>query len=121
MAEIAGYSAKRENQVVVMQGIVLQVDRFRGEIDFQHLVEQHRDIWRIMEDRANRLCNFRSRKAGCGYLVKERLKKVVVLAVNEGNAGFRRAKCLAKSEPSEPCAENDNVSGCGFHPRQTVS
>jgi hypothetical protein len=81
--EVRGHPAGSEYEVVPgdffpagRQPSLCQVDRF-------DLREMGLNVPVGREDRSNRGCDMRSRKAGHGDLVEERLEEMVVLAVEE--------------------------------------
>ena len=121
MAEVAGAATERQDEVVVAQGILRANDLALAETEIEDLVKQDRDIQLLRQNRANGLRDVRGGKPSGGDLIEQRLKKVVVLAIDHGDASFRVVKLLAKGQSSEARAQHHDVRILRAHDEHNVS
>ena len=80
------------------------------EIEVHDIVEKHGDVGSVGKNRANGLGNVRRGKSTGRHLVKQRLKQMMVGAVNDRDARVGMAEMLAKSQPAETSADHDHMN-----------
>src|SRR6185369_12580317 len=97
MPKIGGDSAESQNQVIVVERFVSEDYAVFEEPDIFDGVHGHREMRMIVKNAADGLSDVRSGKAGGGNLVKERLKKVMILAVHQCNVSPRMLQFFAKT------------------------
>jgi hypothetical protein len=73
------------------------------------LIEPDRHVVCVTEDRARRLCDFVGRERRSGDLVQQRLKKVVIAAVDEDNVNWGIAQVLDQGQACETAPHNDHA------------
>jgi len=99
----------------IQEGTVFQNDRFVGQPDTYDVIQQHRDVGLVRENGSNRLGNVRRRQPGRGYLVKQRLEQVMILPIDQRDAGGGIIEILTKRQSAKTGAKHDNVWSSLFH------
>jgi hypothetical protein len=79
------------------------------DIDALRLSEQHLHVALPSQYPANRRGNIAWRQRRGGDLIQERLKKMVVMAVDQRDANRRAGESSRGVQPAEPAANNDYV------------
>ena len=127
VAEITRHPAEGENQVIVIQhaalgklrGPVGDMDFFGLQIEADRLAHQHVEVWLPRKDGANRLRDVHRRESGRGDLIEQRLKKMMVLPIDQRDPRQLGRKFPAKRQPAEAGADHHNArerSGrCDLH------
>ncbi len=83
MAEIGVLRPGRQDQIIVaLVRPKACLDPPRCHVDADHLVEQHRGVPLIAQNRPDRLRNIGRRQCRCRYLVEQRLEQMVIAAVD---------------------------------------
>jgi hypothetical protein len=113
--EVAGLSAQRDDEVVVGELAVAQRHFLRGKIDAGHVGEQHREVGLLAQDAADGRGDVGRGQRGGGHLVEQGLEDVVVLAVDDRDAGQVGRKLLRKGQAAEAGTEDDDVRELGIH------
>ena len=85
VSEIASLHPHRQNDIVIIHRLLPELDLLAREVDPSHFFHQHRDIVLIGKNAPNRMCNLGSRQPGRSDLVEKRLKKVMILTVDQQN------------------------------------
>jgi hypothetical protein len=83
VTEVVVHGAGREQQVVVGHAAGGRVEAARGEIDAVHLGQHHARVRLVAQNGADRLRDVRGRERRARDLVEQRLKQVVVVAVDD--------------------------------------
>ncbi len=109
MAEIAGLAAEREHKVVVVERRFFEENFFLRQIKTGDGFHQNGDVRTVGENGTNRLGDVRRGKSGGGDLIKQRLKEVMVRAVNERDARIRRLKSPAEGQSAKTRAQHDDM------------
>ena len=111
VAEIGIGCAAGHQQLVVGQLLAtLERDGLVRQVDATHFSQQHADIGLVTQDLAQRRRDVRRRQAGRCHLVQQRLKQVVVDAVDERDVQRRLGQGARGPEAGETAA-NDHQLG----------
>ncbi len=110
--EIAVAGAGRDDQVVVPDGRSLVQPHFpRGQINRPGLGEQHTDVRGMTEDPADRGRDVAGRQRRRRDLVEQRLKEVIVVAVEQRDPQPCVPENFHGGKAAEPAADHDHVLG----------
>ena len=114
MAEIAMRRSRRHDEIVVTDLFgVLQYDHSMRGIDGLHVAHEHRRIFLVLQDLADRRGNRRRRKPRGRDLVQEGLEQVMVRTVDDRDADRRPGERLRREQAAKSAAQDDDVF---FHP-----
>lgn len=83
LAEIAVTRSGREDEVVVWHTLLTEDHHMLPRVDAGHRAQQHTHVEEIAEQPAHRRGNVAWRKARRRNLIEQRLKQVIVMAVDE--------------------------------------
>ena len=103
-----------DDEIVVLKGLLAQVHALRREIDRLHLAHQHRSIRLATQDMSQRRRNRGCRQSRRSHLVQQRLKQVVVAAVDQRDVHVRRTQRPNGPQSAEATA-HDYDSFAGWH------
>ena len=81
-------------------------------VDGTGLSKQHLCVALTAQDPADRRGDVARRQGSGGYLIQERLKKVMVLAVSQGYANQSGAQAARRFQPTEAAADDYYVRMC---------
>ena len=101
--------AERVQLLEVANVAVPHDDAFAHTIDAGHRAQQHACVVLASDQASNRPGDVGRRQTGRRHLVEQRLKKVMVLAVNQGDVHLCLGKPLIDREAGEAGADNDNA------------
>ena len=116
VSEKSRFRTRREDKIV--EGV--SAPRFSRHGLFvrrngRHLVHKHGDIFGIRQDLADRPSDVRSCQRGCGNLIEQRLKKMVVRPIEKGHLETLVIGELARALKSRESAPDDeHLSRCGM-------
>ena len=106
-AEVGGFGAGRDDEGIVGEfSAVAEDDLFGDRVKVERFAKKDFNILLAAEDGTERCGDFRRRERAGGNLVEERLEKVKVTAVDEGDAGAGTFEGLRGDETSEASTEN---------------
>ena len=112
--EVRVRRAGRDDEVVVRDRALVEGDGPRGRIDGARLGEQHADVLLLPQDPPDRRRDVAGREARRRHLVEQRLKQVVIAAVEQRDAHRRALQGLRCREPAE-ASTDDHDMGCVWH------
>jgi hypothetical protein len=100
-----------QDQVVVRHapGAVRQHDFLRRRVDRRDLLQQHLRIGLIPQHRADRVGDVRRRERRRCDLIEQRLKEMVISAVDHRHSHRRFRQRLRRLQPAEPAADDHDV------------
>ena len=112
MAEVRVRGAGREDQVVVRDRIgARDGDRAADRIDRANVGEEDFDVLLLSQHPADRRCDVARRQRRGGHLIQQRLKQMVVVAIEQRRANIRaceRARCVQSAETT---TDDDDARG----------
>ena len=111
--EIVIDRAGREDQVVVGNPFLAGVQAARGELDAPHLAQHHARVLLVAQHGADRLGDVGGRQRRGGHLVKQRLKQVIVVAVDDQHLDRRARQRARREQPAETAAHDDDSLDLG--------
>src|SRR5438445_6200686 len=89
-------------------GTVSEPDLFVFLIKIYRFAEDHFDIFCVVKDPPNRLGDLARGKHGSRDLIEQRLKNVVILAVDERNLDRLVSQCLGRPEAAKTPSDYHN-------------
>ena len=104
VAEITRLRAESDDQIVIIQHMLLQVHLPRRQIDLGHLIHQGGDVFARGQNTAQRLGHFGHGQTRGGHLIEQRLKEVVIPAVDQGDPEPLVSQLLGTGQPGESAA-----------------
>jgi len=110
MTEVTRLAAQTEHEIVIVEFALFQNDPLLREIEISGPVEKHSDVLPIRENAADGLCDFRRRQTARRDLIQQRLKQVMIRAVNHRDARVRMMEALAERQSAKPAAEHHHVN-----------
>jgi hypothetical protein len=115
VAEVAVRGAGGEDEVVVEHlRAALQANAPRHRVDVQRLVHHHLRVAGAAEDAADGLRDVSRRKHSQRHLVQQRLKGMVVGAVDHGDVNGQLAQPLRRGDAGESSADDDDARAGAF-------
>ena len=109
-AEEVDLGAEPEHEVVVGQRLHLrELDLTAGEVDPGDRVHVDAGVLLIVEEVAQRVPDLRRLQQGGGDLVQERLKRVVVVLVDDYDVHVRLLQRARRTHAREAAAENQDA------------
>jgi hypothetical protein len=102
-------AAGNEHKVIGQRGAVGQRHALRSAVDGSDLAQAHGDIALAGQDVAQRRGDVAGRQAGRRHLVEQRLKEVVVGAIDERDLQRRRSQRACAPQASEATADDDEM------------
>jgi len=99
----------REHQEVIRNFPAVHIHNVSLAIDAGDLAEQDTGIVLPPEQTPDRPSDLRRGQTRCGYLVEQRLKEVVVLAVDQSDLDGCLGEPFRGGQAAEPGANNDHV------------
>ena len=114
VAEIRMGRASGHNEEIVADAEFAHVHLVRSQIEANCLAQQHVHIFVAVQDAADRRCNFARRQHCAGHLVQQRLKRVVVLAINDGDAQPASCRIARAVKAGKACPNHDQMRNAGF-------
>ena len=112
--------ASRDDQVVIMNLALPRPHDTRYDIDGLHFGENHLNVFVFSKNTAHRAGNVRRREGSGRDLIKERLKEVIVGAIDDRHVHWFVGQVFGRLEAAEAGTDNHDVrAGCfwGFHRR----
>jgi hypothetical protein len=126
-AEEVDFRAEREHQVVVGQGLDLgKLHRPLVEIDSCHRRLVNRGVVLVVHEVPKRVADARRLEQAGRELVQQRLKRVVVVVIDQHHVGVRLLQLLRRADAGEAAAQDhDPRTSVGRHvfalaPRNSV-
>ena len=113
-----GRPARHDEVVVHQHRAGLQVHVVLLEVEAHGLIHQHLDVGMVAQDGANGLSDVRRREYSQRNLVQQRLKRVVVLAIDQRHIHRQVGEPHCRVDASESTADHDHASP---HPAFTHS
>ncbi len=108
MSEIVIHSPGRQNQGVERNRAVVHHERSRREIDSRNLAKHDQSVGLSAQDRADRLSDIGRREGrGCD-LIEQRLKQMVVVAVDDQQIDRRTAQGAGGEQSAKSATYNDD-------------
>jgi hypothetical protein len=98
--------ARSDNQIVEWNLEIRKLDNFSSEIEAYNFVHNYFDILAAAKNPADGRGNFSGRNSGRGDLIKERLKCVVVPAIDEGDSHRQLREIAGCLEPTKSGANH---------------
>src|SRR4029077_20494755 len=98
MSKIRMACARGENQVVIRDFTIIGADNAATQVESRHLCHKYFDVFVRAKNRANRSCDFPWRQACSRYLVKKRLERMVIPAINDSDLHGRLCQSLRRVE-----------------------
>src|SRR6185312_10821681 len=98
--------ARSHHQVVEGDFKIWKLDNFSSEVKAHNLVHDHFDIFAAAQYPADRRGNFAGRNSSGGNLIQQRLKCVVVPAIDESNSHWQLRQIASCFEPAESSANH---------------
>ena len=109
VAEVGVGRATRHDQIVVRQFTVSQDQSLAGPVDFAHLGKQHFDVRLAPQNPADRRSNVPRGQRGHRHLIEQRLKDMVVAAVDDGDPDPGAPERAGRIQPAESPADDDDM------------
>jgi hypothetical protein len=110
MAEVAGATAHRNDEEIVMQ-LAIGEDHFSVcQIKVRDRIHDDRDVTMAGQNGTDRLGDIGRGKTCCGDLVKQRLKDMVIGAVNQSDSSALMMKSLAEFQAAKTRAQHNDMS-----------
>jgi hypothetical protein len=106
MTEIRMRRTCSNKKVIVFDLTVAQYDFFARNIDRRRLIQDNADVRAASHDSANRQRNLTRRKRGSRHLMQQRLKQMVVAAINQGDSHRFATERPRGRESTESAAED---------------
>src|SRR5690606_895560 len=124
-AEVIGYAASRDDQVVVGHGARMSIfadpDRARRDVDIRHLPHQQLNVGGAAKDAAYRIGDLFGFEAAGGHLIEQWREEVVVLAVDEDDVYGLVLESAGGIQPAKSGADDDDSGPCRFLAHATAS
>src|SRR5436190_4424607 len=110
VTEIAVSRAGREDEPIVSKlPAAGEADAIAQSVDAGHLIKDHPDVAGSREDAADRPGNIgRRERRGCN-LIEQRLKDMVVAAIDNGHVDGAAGEPLGRGKPAESAADDDDT------------
>ena len=108
--EIGMGGACGDDQIVVGKLEAMQLDDAPFDVKAEHLAEQHFDVFMLGENFADRRGDFRRRQSRGRYLVEQRLKGVVVLAVHQRDLDGQSGPATWRPQTTEAASDDDDLA-----------
>ena len=121
MAKIGMHRAGRDHQIVVRQVAGIGVNALLRGIDAADIGHQHGGVFLRLQDMADRPGDIGRRQRRGRDLIEQRLKAVMVLAVDHGDVGIGAPQRLDSLEAAETAADNDHFGTLFRHGRSWVA
>ena len=109
MPEVGVPGAGRDDQVVVRDRFPIRDDRPRRVIEAAGLRQQHLHVGLPPQDPPNRRGDVGRRQRRGRHLIKQRLKQVVIVSIDDRDADGRRGERSRRVETAEPAADDDHM------------
>ena len=115
MPEVGMRGTGGQHQVIVVMCLALGIDHplARG-FDHARFSHQNGDIALPTQDVAQWRGNVRSRQAGCGHLVEQRLEHVVILAIQQSDADRRTGQGTRCPQARETTTDDQDMGKPGI-------
>jgi len=113
MAEVGMARARSHYQIVVGNFFTGESDHAPREIEVFNFSKQDLDIRTAAKNPTKRRSNFPRRESRRRHLVEQRLKGMVILAVNQRNANRGAGQLPCSHEATKAAADDDHVR-CDF-------
>ena len=113
MVEVGMPCTGTDNQIVVVEHrTVRQNNLTRLEIDARSLAKEHTQPRRAPKDPSNGRRDVSGRQRGCGHLVEQRLKDVVIPAIEKRHTDRRPPQHLRRRQPGKPSPDDYDMWLC---------
>jgi hypothetical protein len=109
MSKIAGDTPRREYQVIVRQFTAAVPHALVRQIDLLHFSHHDGKVWAVGENCAHRLRNVDRRESRGGYLIQQRLEKMMILPVDHRNPREILREVAHKSQACESSPDDDDM------------
>src|SRR6266480_6506247 len=114
VSEVTVPRSGRENEIIVRNWYMLAIRRIDEDaaLRFIHagnLAHDHRCIFMSSQYFADWRTHLRPREYGCRYLIKKRLKNMMVRPVNENDFDRRFSKSFCRSQTTETSSDNHHA------------
>jgi hypothetical protein len=113
LAEVRVGRARRHHQVVVRELAVVEHDPPRGRLDALDIGQQHARVGLLAQRGADRHGDVTGRQRRGGDLVQQRLKQVMVPAVDQRHRDGRARQPARGRQAAEAAANDDHVGTVG--------
>ncbi len=109
MSEVGMTGPGGENQIVERYDAIREDHLLVGEIDAGHFGQLGGRVRLLAEDRADRVGDISRRKRRRRHLVQQRLKEMIVLAIDDGDLHRRITERFGGVKPAESTADNHDA------------
>ena len=116
VTEIGMHGPRGDDQIVIRHRTGAGFDAPSGGIHAGDIRHQHRRILLLAQDMADRPGDLRRRQRSGRDLIKQRLKAMMVLAIDQGHVDGRAGKGLRGHESAEARPDNDHLGPRLRHP-----
>ena len=109
MSKVGVSGAGGDDQIVVVD---LQIDClhfFRRDVHGLNFGKDYFHVLAFAQHGANRRSNVGRRECGCRHLIEQRLKEMVICAVDHSDAHIFARQSFCSLEPAKPRADNDDM------------
>ncbi len=108
VAEVRMPGAGGDNQIIVRKLAVVRRHHLAIQVDRRGLDQQYFDVLLMSEDAANRRSNIAGIEARCGHLVQQRLKQVMVPAIEQRDLDGLAGQLLGSVQPTKATSNDHN-------------
>src|SRR5262249_32715360 len=109
MSEVRVSGARRDDQIVVRDGIAIRQDEMSWGINRSHFGQKHLDVFLMTKNPADWRRDVSRRQRGGRYLVEQRLEDVVVVTIEQGDANRSSLQGARGVKPAKPASNDHNV------------
>src|SRR5260370_32185330 len=97
---------------------VTQEDVLLIFVDSRDLAKDHRSVLLPSKNSSDRRSDLTRCQDRCRHLIKQRLKQVMIGAVDQNDARWSISKRLGRCQPSKSCPDNDDLRWSHGRPRR---
>ena len=109
VAEVVVRSAGREDQRVVADLVAVGANGARVQVHAGHRRLAEADVGRLPERASQRECDIRWIQQRRGHLIKQRREKVIVVPVEQRDAGIGAVECARTREAAEAAPDDHDA------------
>ncbi len=109
MAEIARATPQSQDEVIVAQRALFEENLPLAQIKSGNGFQKHGDLGFLRQYRADGLGNFGGGQPRGSHLIEQRLKQIMICAINHCYSRVGAAEMLAECEPAEARPEHDDL------------
>ncbi len=99
----------RDNQIIVSNHRAVHPDIAHFKVYFCHFAQLECDVLLLPEDRPERVCDLRRQESRDGDLIKQRLKEVIILLVNQCDLDRDISQMACHIQAAKACPNDDNM------------